>query len=169
MRYRRKRANYRMFRERVRVPLVAIELAYGPDFELGEEDAEILVQLRGGDILWQKERLLNLALQALPDSCRKVACVDCDVVFAADDWAQRTSRLLDQFVLVQPFSHVHRMPPDWEPGQLARSRSAALRAFPHCLGHGASDVPGHPFQADRLHGRACLGGAPGIPRAAPFL
>ena len=80
MRYRRKYANYQLFRERLEVPLVAVELAYGPEFELGEGDAEVLLKLRGRDILWQKERLLNVAFQALPSSCDKVAWVDCDVI-----------------------------------------------------------------------------------------
>jgi hypothetical protein len=34
MKYQRRRANYRLFRERLGVPLVTVELAYGPDFEL---------------------------------------------------------------------------------------------------------------------------------------
>jgi hypothetical protein len=113
--YRRRLANYRVFRERLGVPLVAIELAYGPHFELNHNDAEILVQLRGRDILWQKERLLNVALQKLPSSCRKVVWLDCDVVFEANDWAERTSLLLDRFMLVQPFSHLHLMPAHWNP------------------------------------------------------
>ena len=52
--YRRRPANYRLFRERLNVPLVTVELAYGPDFELTQSDADILVQLRGEDVLWQK-------------------------------------------------------------------------------------------------------------------
>jgi hypothetical protein len=71
--YRRRLSNFRAFRERLNVPLVAVELTYGSDFELQEQDADILIQLRGGTVLWQKERLLNLALQALPTHCRKVA------------------------------------------------------------------------------------------------
>src|SRR5919204_6369439 len=102
MGYRRKLANFKVFREHLTIPLVAVELAYGRDFELGASEAEIIVQLRGGDVLWQKERLLNLALQALPASCRKVAWLDCDLVFASPDWAERTSQLLEQFMLVQP-------------------------------------------------------------------
>lgn len=73
IRYRRRLANFKRFRENLRVPLVAVELAYGPEFELQKGDAEILIQLRGGAVLWQKERLLNLAMQALPDHCQKVA------------------------------------------------------------------------------------------------
>jgi hypothetical protein len=114
--YRRRLVNYKIFREHLDIPLVAVELAYGPGFELEEKDADILVQLRSEDILWQKERLLNVALQALPSTCRKVVWVDCDVVFESTDWAERTSLLLDRFMLVQPFSQLHCMPSEWQPG-----------------------------------------------------
>jgi hypothetical protein len=161
MRFRRRLRNYRLFRERLKVPLVAIELAYGPDFELAEGDAAILVQLRGGrDVLWQKERLLNLAIQALPSTCSKVAWIDCDVVFEADDWSERTSALLDRFALVQPFSHLHQMPRDWEPWQAGPPRTGLLHSVPFliasgmsvasCLGTTQSQLsPGHVWAADR--------------------
>src|SRR3974377_2142226 len=86
MRYRRRLINFRIFREYLKVPLVVVELAFGPEFELQAQDAEILIQLRGGAVLWQKERLLNVALQALPKDCHKVAWLDCDIVFKALDW-----------------------------------------------------------------------------------
>ena len=50
--YRRRRANYRTFRERLNVPLLTVELAFGPDFELKEGEADILIRRRGGDVLW---------------------------------------------------------------------------------------------------------------------
>jgi hypothetical protein len=84
---------------------------------LGQHDAEILVRRRGRDVLWQKERLLNLALQALPDECRKVVWVDCDIIFESKDWVSRLSKSLDQFALVQPFQALYQMPPSWTPGQ----------------------------------------------------
>jgi hypothetical protein len=103
----RRLANYRLFRSALRVPLVAVELAYGPGFELGPGDADILVQRRGRDVLWQKERLLNLALEALPPSCAAVAWLDADVVFAQANWDRATLIALDRFALLQPFSVVH--------------------------------------------------------------
>jgi hypothetical protein len=112
MRYQRRRANYAAFREHLDVPLVAVELAYG-DFELTASDADVLIRLRGRDVMWQKERLLNVALHALPDSCRKVIWMDCDVIFEASDWSRHVSRLLDRFILVQAFSHADHLPPDW--------------------------------------------------------
>ena len=35
--YRSRRENYRLFRERLPVPIVTVELAYGADFELARE------------------------------------------------------------------------------------------------------------------------------------
>jgi hypothetical protein len=136
MRYRSRRANYRLFRERLNVPLVAVELAYGSEFELSEQDAEILIQLRGGDILWQKERLLNLALRALPTACRIVMWVDCDIIFESDDWLEPTIRLLDRFMLVQPFSYVHRMPRAWVPGDDQAGEWQSLQSLAFAVASG---------------------------------
>jgi hypothetical protein len=134
--YRRKYANYRSFREHLNVPLVAVELAFEDDFELRKEDADILIQLRGGDVLWQKERLLNLALRALPDSCRNVTWVDCDVVFGLPDWHELAAKLLKRASLVQLFSRVYRMPPDWKPGQQIPSDAELLHGSPYLIASG---------------------------------
>lgn len=101
--YRQRLANYHIFRSRLTVPLVAVELGFSRAFDLREGDAEVLIQLRGGDVLWQKERLLNVALQALPAECDQVAWLDCDVVFEASDWADRASHLLRRFALLHLF------------------------------------------------------------------
>jgi hypothetical protein len=146
MRYRRRSLNFRAFRERLNVPLVAVELTYGPDFELLEQDADILIQLRGGAVLWQKERLLNLALQALPACCRKVAWLDCDIIFCAPEWARSACALLDRFAMVQMFKHVHYLSPHWTPAEDSATETEFTRpsaAFsissgvpaPTCIGH----------------------------------
>ena len=104
--YRNRLRNYRLFRERLGVPLVAVELSYSDSFELTNEDADILVQLHGRDLLWQKERLLNLALAELPAECDKVVWLDADGVFENPNWAEITSQLLDDYAFVQPFDSV---------------------------------------------------------------
>jgi hypothetical protein len=125
--YARRLANYRIFRQRLATPLVAVELAYGPDFELREGDADVLIHIRGGDVMWQKERLLNVALGSLPASCRKVAWVDCDIVFARDDWADEASRRLDDVSLLQPFSHVLYLPGDAPSGSFRPEDAKSIR------------------------------------------
>lgn len=101
-----RRANYDAFRGALRVPLATIEWNPGGRFELDDDDAELLLRVRGGDLMWQKERLLGIALSALPAHVRYVAWVDCDVIFADAAWHERTRRLLEHYAVVQPFRHV---------------------------------------------------------------
>jgi hypothetical protein len=188
VRYSRRLTNYRLFRERLGLPLVAVELAYGPDFELDETDADIVVRLRGADILWQKERLLDLALRSLPDDCRKVAWVDSDIIFDSSDWIERSRSMLDRFPLIQPFSHAYRMPSNWTVGDGLPPDVGARRSVPYiiasgtpiaaCLGSPATRIhsaPGYIWAADRTlldrHGLydACIvGGAPVVIACAAY-
>src|SRR5580658_2870882 len=102
--YRSRLDNYRSFRKRLKTPLIAVEMSPTGHFELRRDDAEIVVQLAGGDVLWQKERLLNVALRHLPTDCDIVAWLDCDVIFADDEWPARTRVALDSYRMVQLFS-----------------------------------------------------------------
>ena len=105
--YARRLHNYRIFRRHLTVPLVTVELAFDDGFALGPDDADILVRVRGGDVMWQKERLLNVALSHVPSHCDRIAWVDCDVVFGADDWPDRAGRALDDHAFVQLFHERH--------------------------------------------------------------
>lgn len=112
MHWRRRRDNFRQFRQALRLPLVAVELGYHGQFDLAPADAEILLQFPGADVMWQKERLLNLALAAVPSHVGKILAIDSDVVFARDDVWPEVSRALEGAPLLQPFSQVYYLPPD---------------------------------------------------------
>jgi hypothetical protein len=111
--YRRRLENYRTFRQHLKVPLVAVELSFNKEFQLASGDADTLVQLHSAAILWQKERLLNVALKSLPDVCDKVAWLDCDILFEDNDWVEHTSRALDEFALVHLFRERNELPTDF--------------------------------------------------------
>lgn len=111
MGWRRRLENFRRFRSELAVPLVAVELSYRDAFELREGDAEILLRLRGRDLLWQKERLLNLALDALPEECRAVAWLDGDVLLADGGWPRAALEALDRVPLVQLFRRARHLGP----------------------------------------------------------
>ena len=125
--FRRRRANFGPFRQNLQLPLAVVEVSFNGRFELGPDDADILIQLEGHDVLWQKERLLNLALAALPAHCDKVAWLDCDIIFDIADWPERAARLLDRYAILQPFSHLHDAPVDWRPGNGPPATSIRLR------------------------------------------
>jgi len=104
VRYGRRLSNYKIFREKLAAPLVAIELTFDGKFDLTEGDADILIQLCGGALVWQKERLLNLALRAVPADVEHVAWLDCDVILKKNDWALEARKHLQDQNVVQLFS-----------------------------------------------------------------
>ncbi len=110
--YRRRLENYHTFRRQLAVPLVTVELSFDGVFELEPADSDILVQLSGADVMWQKERLLNVALGSLPKECTKVAWLDCDVVFDNADWPEAAALALDRHAVIQPFSQSRELVPD---------------------------------------------------------
>ena len=110
--YQTKLANYKIFAEKIEASglyLTTVECAFNDaDFVL-DPSAKTL-QLRSECVLWQKERLLNIAISTLPEKITKVAWLDCDVLFSNPDWAVQTSKLLDTLPIVQPFEKLFRLP-----------------------------------------------------------
>ena len=124
--YKNRLKNYRFFRQRLAMPLVAVELSFGGGFQLQPGDADALIQVHDGDVLWQKERLLNIALAAVPDECDKIAWLDSDVLFEDSDWVERAGRLLEQFALVQLFESRYDLPPNSLPEHVGKLSDSSL-------------------------------------------
>ncbi len=131
-----RRENYRIFRDRLSVPLVAVELSFTHSYDLDGEDAEVLIQLHARDLLWHKERLLNIGLDAIPSNCDMVAWLDCDVVLDRSDWPIAAENALTEFKVIQCFDEV------WDqeasaPPAVSRSRSRLGISFMRALKEGA--------------------------------
>jgi hypothetical protein len=149
-RYQTKRDNYARFLEGLHksaLSVLVVELAFGnAAFELPETSH--LIRVRGGDVLWQKERLLNLALSALPASCTFVAWMDCDILFENPRWLEGTLVALDRFPVVQPYSSVVRLPRREvifsERGETWYSFGALAGSYPVLVTKGNLAVHGHP-------------------------
>ena len=110
MGWRSRLANYRTFRQNLSIPLVAVELGYNGQFELTPEDADILIQIPGRDVMWQKERLLNVALAAVPPKVDRIACLDSDIILDRPDVWRAAGSTLDRCPIAQLFSHVEYLP-----------------------------------------------------------
>lgn len=108
-----KRENYLFFKKTLKkqgVNLITVECAFKKqDFNLNKEDADILLQVRSNSILWQKERLLNIGLENLPDDCDKIAWLDADIIILDDDWAKKVAILLEKYPIVKPFAEAIRL------------------------------------------------------------
>lgn len=97
--------NYVRFAEAIRrlgVPLFTAELAFGnaPYFLA---PSPTVVQFRTTDVLWHKERLLNLLLSHVPSEFDKIAWIDADLLFENPRWPEETERLLEESPVAQLF------------------------------------------------------------------
>ncbi|MBI1347120.1 hypothetical protein GC163_12620 [bacterium] len=102
--YRNLLKNYWRFRSELDHPIVTVELAFDDrPFEISDA-----IHIRGGKehVLWQKERLLNVAIESLPHEIDKVAWIDADFLFLNPNWYRETEEQLDQFAVVQLFEGV---------------------------------------------------------------
>lgn len=114
-RYVNKLENLRIFAEGVRrqgLKLMIVEAALdGQVFEVPRGMADLLIQVRGGAVLWQRERLINYGVERLPLDCDKVVWLDSDALFMNDAWVNETADLLNDYAAVQPFSSYWSLPP----------------------------------------------------------
>lgn len=93
------------------MPLFIGECAFGGEpFELPQSPSTF--QFRCRDVMWQKERLLNLTIDRVPDRYTKIAWVDADVLFTNSRWLVDTSERLDDMPMIQPFTHAIRLRPN---------------------------------------------------------
>jgi hypothetical protein len=108
----RRLRNYHLFRKHLGVPLVTVEWSQEGHFELSAHDADVMIRVEGGDLMWQKERLLNIGLARIRSErlAADVAAIDADIVFDSSDWAPRVSVALDASPLGQCHAHANYLP-----------------------------------------------------------
>lgn len=104
--YKKLRMNYDQFRshwDRAGLKLLTVELLYdGQQTHFAGVDN--VLTLSGGDVLWQKERLLQIGLDILRDEGHaNIAWVDADLDFEESNWDARVLRSLEEFDCVHMF------------------------------------------------------------------
>lgn len=153
--YATRRRNYDLFMDGVRkagVSCITVECAFGNDhFEL---PASLdVIQVRAKTLLWQKERLLNLAASWLPRSCKYVAWLDCDILFDNPDWPSDLVRVLRSHKVAQVFETCLRLERGKEQTShdLAESFASVMSSQPALLNAGRYDVHGHTGYGWAMH------------------
>ncbi|MDU8350996.1 hypothetical protein RYA05_03695 [Pseudomonas syringae pv. actinidiae] len=148
MGYATRRKNYDLFMEdmkRANVTCITVECAFGNSpFEL---PASLdVIQVRAKTLLWQKERLLNLAASWLPKSCKYVAWLDCDILFENRNWAKDVVRVLETHKVAQLFESCIRLEKgnvEGDTPDIAYSFSSVMNREPDVINAGRYDVHGH--------------------------
>jgi hypothetical protein len=132
--------------ERSELNYLVVECVFGKQpFSLRKSPN--ILRVRTADVMWQKERLLNIALQNLPRRCKKIAWVDCDVLFENADWAREASARLEHSKVVQPFKEAIRLPKgvgEYDgAGERYFSFGYVLKNNPYIVSEGKFELHGH--------------------------
>jgi hypothetical protein len=157
--YSRTKSKYREFRENLQnIPLVTVELSWDGKFESADG---IHLHADSSNILWQKERLINIGIDALPDQCDKVAWVDADLIFTNPNWVNEADKVLESKQIVQLFERVINLGPDRNPVDSVESwGSACQREEPDIVKHhvGHAWAVRRDLLKDGLYDRMIIGG-----------
>jgi len=95
------RENYIKFRKYFPHPITTVEVALS-DQKFFIDDS-IKIRANPSNILWQKERCLNIAIESLPDSVDSIAWIDPDIKFLNRNFKQDTEKALEKYKVVHMF------------------------------------------------------------------
>jgi len=124
------------------VHLTVAECAYGaedfvctapPMSDPAHAERFLHVGVRAKTRGWNKENLLNLAVQRRPEA-QYIAWIDADVIFRRPDWARATVRALQHYDVIQPWKTCLDLGPNDE-------LITAHTSFCHQLFHGKPLAP----------------------------
>jgi hypothetical protein len=152
---------YRQFTEYMdfsRAELFTVEIAFKDrPFEVTTAGNPWHLQLRTDNVLWHKERGINLGIAKLihlvPDAYN-IAWIDADVRFTNPDWVHDTVHALQHYSVVQPFSQAINLNPKFEMMWKCESATAHFRSK---LGY---------HQKPGIQTKYLCGGHPGLAWAA---
>lgn len=146
--YASRRRNYDLFMDGMRkdgVKCITVECAFGDEpFEL--PDSLDVIKVRAKTLLWQKERLLNLAASWLPASCKYVAWLDCDILFDNPNWGPDLVRVLEKHKVAQVWETCLRLERGDVVGEepdISHSFAKVMGMIPQALDAGRYDIHGH--------------------------
>lgn len=111
------RANYIKFSTEVEkhANLFPIELSFNNEFFIQSKN---VIRIKGDEtnVLWQKERLLSIALENLPEEYTNVAWLDSDILFENENWVEDINTALESFKVVQVYEKAQRLDADGKIG-----------------------------------------------------
>jgi hypothetical protein len=105
---------------RQNLPVFTIELVYdGTSPEIPDA-----FHVHSNSVMFHKENLYRVLETKIPRKYKKLAFLDCDILFPDPTWYSKTSKLLDEYDVVQPFEQAHWM--DLTYTQVEMSRKTVL-------------------------------------------
>lgn len=99
-----------------KLPVFTIELVYkGRCHEIPDA-----IHVSSNSVMFHKENLYRVLETKIPKKYKKLAFLDCDILFNDLSWYTKTSKLLDEYDVVQPFENAHWMDLTYTQVELSR-------------------------------------------------
>jgi len=119
------------------VALTTVEVALGRrPFNLPDSRHINRVRLRQDGMIWNKEAALNVGINRIAESAKYIGWFDADIEFRREDWARESVHALQQYAVIQPWSHAYDLGPRGEHMNVHVS-------FCHQFWHGLPVGPNH--------------------------
>ncbi len=120
--------NYNRFRQALGTDDVfVIESTLNVDYQIPESKNFIRIEAKPENLMWQKERMLNLAIKKLPGEYTDVAWIDADVLFDDLNWIEEATEKLKDYAFVQLFNTAQWLDDDGSVIHKFRSPFSQLR------------------------------------------
>lgn len=113
------------------VHVTLTECQYGSRaFDLSDlaSDRVTFVGVRATTLAWNKECLLNIGINHLPDGAEKIATLDADITFRRPTWDTDVLAGLDLYPVLQPWDKCYDLGPNGEHVQLHESFASLFHA-----------------------------------------
>ena len=125
MNYTNIKYNYLKFSEKIKekADLFPIELSFDGEFFIDDEN---VTRINGNEnnVLWQKEKLLNIVLSKLPKEYTNVAWIDCDILFENENWVEEINEKLKYYKVLQLYEKAKRLD---DKGNIDRLSEGAIK------------------------------------------
>lgn len=163
--YQRLQENYLRFEEgleSVGLPLYKVELAFDDQPFWKRLDADLKIRGSQRNLMWQKERLLNLLIKQLPEDVDAIAWIDADILFLNKHWVDGMLSTLKNHNVVQLWEDSHHLLPDGNLSHYKRSTAWAYSQSPATFTDFRVSHPGYAWaaRADWLRERLLLDNCP---------
>lgn len=88
--------------------LLTVELTFGDsEPELSNTSYGKIIQLKANSVMWQKEQIINYALDNYMGNEKTFAWIDCDVLFKDNSWIKQAEEKLEKADIIQLFKKVY--------------------------------------------------------------
>jgi len=102
------KTNYIEFRKNFPFDITTVEVAL-PDQQFFIDDS-IKIRADYSNVLWQKERCLNIAIENLKSHTDSIAWIDTDIIFSNNNLIEDTNKALNRYKVVQLFDKCFERP-----------------------------------------------------------